>query len=171
MSKYIEELPLVIRNAIKGLCDEKRQGILIYLKKKGPKSFIDIAKEFDLSKANLSHHLRNLMKTGLIYNFYQKNELNDKYSYYEISKLGKIIIENLKSMVLSNENRESKYFIHELESSMKKGVLIAVNYGENTMMIIPPSLLIAKETYRFKKDDSTEVKLDNFTLYENFMKK
>lgn len=166
MSKYRKELPLVIREALKGLCDEKRQGILIYLKNKGPKSFIDISREFDISKSNLSHHLKNLIKAGLIYNFYKKNELNDKYSYYEISKLGKIIIENLKSMVISKEKGETKDLINKREKKISiedhHGLMIgmtsAIIYGVAT------SSIGAKELFRLKEKDSTESKLDFYPM-------
>ena len=73
-----EEIPLVIRNAIKGLSDENRQSLLIYLLKNGAKSFIEIYKDFNLSKSNLSHHLKTLMRYGLIYNFYNKNSLHKR---------------------------------------------------------------------------------------------
>lgn len=98
MKKQFEELPLVIRNCIKGLSDEKRQSILIYLLREGPKSFIDICNEFNISKSNLSHHLKVLVRYGLLYNYYNKNEFNDKYSFYKISNLGKYIITMLKGM-------------------------------------------------------------------------
>ena len=167
MSKYLEELPLIIRNAIKGLCDEKRQGILIYLKNKGPKSFTDITKEFDLSKANLSHHLRNLMKTGLIYNFYKKNKLNDKYSYYEISKLGKIIIENLISMVSLKKKRKSKEMIHKEKDIIPEVQKPFISEKDvKTFFIDSPGMGIisAKETFKIKEKDSTESKLDFYPM-------
>ena len=33
MEKYVNEMPLLVRNSIKALSDENRQGILIYLLK------------------------------------------------------------------------------------------------------------------------------------------
>ena len=99
MEKYINEIPLVVRNAIKGLSDEKRQAILIYLLKEGSKSFTEINKELKISKNNLSHHLKVLMQYGLLYNYYNRNEFANNYSFYEVSKLGKKVINNFINLV------------------------------------------------------------------------
>ncbi|MHA1492036.1 MAG: ArsR/SmtB family transcription factor [Promethearchaeota archaeon] len=90
MEKYINKIPLVLRNAIKGLSDEKRQSILIYLLREGSKSFTEINDELKISKNNLSHHLKVLMQYGLLYNFYDRNELVNKYSFYEVRVCSKI---------------------------------------------------------------------------------
>lgn len=95
MEKYINEIPLVVRNSIKALSDEKRQSILMYLLKSGSKSFTEISKDLEFSKNNLSHHIKTLVRYGLVYNYYSRNEFDDKYSFYEISKLGKVIMNNL----------------------------------------------------------------------------
>ena len=99
MEKYINEIPLVVRNAIKGLSDERRQGILMYLLKEGSKSFTDINKELKISKNNLSHHLKVLLQYGLLYNYYNRNRFANKYSFYEVSKLGKKVINNFINLV------------------------------------------------------------------------
>ncbi len=99
MNKYVFELPLLVRDLIKAFSDESRQKILIYLKKKGTKSFIEISKELEIPKNNLSHHIKTLMRYGLIYNFYRRNKFADKYSFYEISKLGKKIITSLSNLI------------------------------------------------------------------------
>lgn len=101
MQNYIKKIPIEFRNAIKALCDEKRQAILVYLLEEGAKSFIEITNELEISKSNLDHHLKVLMRYGLIYNYYSKDKFSDKYSYYEISKLGNRIINNLINSVLS----------------------------------------------------------------------
>ena len=97
LERYINELPLVVRNSIKALSDEKRQSILISLLKNGSRSFTEISEELKISKNNLSHHIKTLMRYGLVYNFYNRNENNDKYSFYEISKLGRKLIDMLTS--------------------------------------------------------------------------
>jgi len=106
MKRYINEIPLVVKNSIKALSDEKRQNILIYLLRTGSKSFTDISKDLSLSKNNLSHHIKTLMRYGLVYNFYNRNEFVDKYSFYEISKLGKVIITNLINLVIPLRSEE-----------------------------------------------------------------
>lgn len=95
MERYINKLPLIVRNSLKALNDEKRQSILIYLLKEGPKSFSEICKDLIISKNNFSHHIKILIRFGLIYNYYNRNEYDDKYSFYEISKLGREFIELL----------------------------------------------------------------------------
>ncbi|MFX1258994.1 MAG: response regulator [Promethearchaeota archaeon] len=99
MEKYLNEIPLVVRNSIKALCDENRQGILIYLEKEGPKSFIDISNDLKIPKNNLSHHIKILMRYGLLYNFHNKEEFDDRYSFYELSKLGKTFIDTLLNFI------------------------------------------------------------------------
>ena len=95
MEKYVNEIHLLVRNLLKALYDENRQGILIYLLKNGSKSFIKISKDLKIPKNNLSHHIKVLMQYALIYNFYNRNKFVDKYSFYKISKLGKTVITNL----------------------------------------------------------------------------
>lgn len=111
MEECINEIPLVVRNSLKALSDENRQGILMYLLKTGPRSFTEIRKGLNISKNNLSYHIKNLMRYGLIYNFYSKDEFADKYSFYEISKLGKSIITSLINSVTPLKSEEEYYHI------------------------------------------------------------
>ena len=99
MGKYVNKLPLLVRNSIKAFSDENRQDILIFLLKNGSKSFIEISKDLKIPKNNLSYHFKILIRYGLIYNFYKRNEFAEKYSFYEISKLGKRLINNLMNFV------------------------------------------------------------------------
>ncbi|KKL98799.1 hypothetical protein LCGC14_1820810 [marine sediment metagenome] len=99
MEKYVNEIPLLVRNSIKALSDENRQGILIYLLKNNSKSFIEISKDLKMPKNNLSYHFKILIRYGLIYNFYDRNEFAEKYSFYEISKLGKRLITTLMNFI------------------------------------------------------------------------
>ena len=43
------------------------------------------------------------MRYGLLYNFYNKNEFDDKYSFYELSKIGKRFIQTLLNYEISPE--------------------------------------------------------------------
>lgn len=100
MEKYSNQVPKLLKNSIKALDNEKRQGIMMYLLEKGPKSFMEISNDLKVKKNTLSHHISILMRFGLLYNFYNKNEFNDKYSYYEVSKLGKRIMTSLMSVLI-----------------------------------------------------------------------
>ncbi len=106
MENYINEMPLVVRNVLKGLCNENRQGILIYLLRNGSKSFIEISKELNILKNTLSHHIKILIRYGLIYNFYNRNDFADKYSFYEISKLGKRMIDLLLNFLTPTTSKK-----------------------------------------------------------------
>jgi len=115
MEKYVNELPLVVKNSLKALSDENRQKIMLHLLNEGSKSFMDISKDLNVSKNNLSHHIKTLMRYGLIYNFYNKNRYKDKYSFYELSKLGtKIIINLIDIMNLKIEPKEERIVEDEI---------------------------------------------------------
>lgn len=109
MEKHVNEIPLLVRNSIKALCNENRQGILIYLLKNGSKSFIEISKGLKIPKNNLSHHIKVLMRYALIYNFYDRNEFADKYSFYKISKLGKTVISNLFNLMIPLKSDKEEF--------------------------------------------------------------
>ena len=68
-----------IHETLKALSDPVRRNILELLKE-GRLSAGDIAKQFDLSAATISHHLSQLKKAGLIAETKYKN-----FIYYEIS--------------------------------------------------------------------------------------
>jgi len=131
MEKYVNEIPLLVRNSIKALSDDNRQGILIYLEKKGPKSFIEISKELKISKNNLSHHLKILMLYGLIYNFYNRNEFADKYSFYEISKLGKRLIDTLVNFITQKTFKEEESYEVSITAGESTFTLIDYATGED----------------------------------------
>jgi len=59
------------------------------------------------------------MRYGLVYNFYNRNEYDDKYSFYEISKLGKVIITNLINLVIPLRSEEEELF---LDTTMDKAI-------------------------------------------------
>jgi DNA-binding HxlR family transcriptional regulator len=100
------EVSLVIRNVIKSLANKNRLNIITYLLNEGSKSFNELHKELKISKPNIAHYVKGLMRYGLIYNFYNANIYNNKHSYYEISKLGRKIMMNLINMVSENERRQ-----------------------------------------------------------------
>ena len=74
MSEKSEKMPLLIRNSIKALNDEKRQDILMHLFNNGSKSFIEISNDLMIPKNKLSYHIKTLMRYGLLYNYYSRNQ-------------------------------------------------------------------------------------------------
>ena len=68
-----------------------------------------------MSKNNLSYHFKILIRYGLIYNFYDRNEFAEKYSFYEISKLGKRLITTLLNFI------KPTLYMEEVDASFNTG--------------------------------------------------
>lgn len=131
MEKYINEIPLVVRNSLKALSDEKRQGILIYLLRTRSRSFIEISKDLKIPKNNLSHHIKILMRYGLVYNFYNRNEFDDKYSFYEISKLGRGLIDTLINFISKKSPKEEEFYDYPITAGESAFTFINYVTGED----------------------------------------
>ena len=67
-------------DTFKALSDPVRIEILNLLRKKGRMNAGEIAKNFDLSRATISHHLKLLKNEDLIYETKKKN-----FIYYELN--------------------------------------------------------------------------------------
>lgn len=67
-------------DTFKALSDPVRIEILNLLRKKGSMNAGEIAENFDLSKATISHHLKLLKNEDLIYETKKKN-----FIYYELN--------------------------------------------------------------------------------------
>lgn len=107
--KYSCRIPLVMRNSIEALSHFNRQAIVTYLSEYGSASFPDIQEWFDLEPEVLNHHICILLKYGLIYTSYNKNDFFDKnnnneHVFYELSKLGKKVLNNLMSILRDAPN-------------------------------------------------------------------
>lgn len=89
---YKEEIPEEVRIAIRSLCNDVRQGILVLLSSGIELAFSDIQKKLEIDKMKLNFHLKNLFSSGLIDHYYRHEVGNPKYSYYSISQLGKRIL-------------------------------------------------------------------------------
>ncbi len=171
MENYINEIPLVVKNSLKALCDENRQGILIYLLRSGSKSFIEISKELKISKNNLSHHIKTLLRFGLIYNFYNKNKFADKYSFYEISKLGKRIIDVLLNFLTPTTSKKEDVSNIE-EPILSAGVPTYLSGGftvRGVKAMLPYSVIVASsgatnefftQVFSFKQKSENELKCE-----------
>jgi DNA-binding transcriptional ArsR family regulator len=129
MKNYRKKIPLVIRNAIKGINEKNRQNILIFLLEKGEKSFMEISRALEIQKSNLSHHLKILTRYGLVYNFYKENEYDEKYSYYSISKLGKKFMANLLNMVIQDKSEAETITLTEDKERIEDPTLIEGELG------------------------------------------
>lgn len=163
LEKYINEIPLMVRNFLKALNNETRQGIIIYLLRVGSKSFTEMSKDLKLSKNTLSHHIKNLTQHGLIYNFYSRNEFDDKYSFYEISKLGKKLINNLMDFIIpvsSSEEDVLSITKKDYYKSREKTFYMKTNDVDiNKLELIPimPPLMIIAETGEIYEEISQNI--------------
>ena len=94
------EFPYELKIAIDGLNNENRQKILLILENEEKLSFSEIEKKSEIEKALLASHLKKLIRTLLVEHFYEHEVGNDKFSYYKISALGKLLLQNiLKALV------------------------------------------------------------------------
>ncbi len=71
---------------------EPEQKILETLIKEGKTQIHNLRDKLDVKLKKMKNHLQTLMRYGLIYNSYSENSFNDKYLHYEISKLGRLIL-------------------------------------------------------------------------------
>jgi DNA-binding PadR family transcriptional regulator len=61
--------------------------------KEGPK---EAAKPMNAS--TLNHHIKALMKAGLVKNYYRKVEGKDDYSFYQITDLGRDLLKQIGAL-------------------------------------------------------------------------
>ena len=84
------KFPPEINRALDALGQENRRKIILFILKKKNMSFSDLIEYTELNSSTLNFHLKELMKAGLINNYYSKSENpGRKYSYYELTDFGK----------------------------------------------------------------------------------
>ena len=90
---YERVIPERLLRALTSVQAKNRFTLLIALadKEYSYKELIDLG----FSTGNLYNHLQDLLKSGLILNYYKKKIGVSNYSYYNISEFGKIFLENL----------------------------------------------------------------------------
>ena len=88
-------LPYELNLAIGGLNNKQRQEILFVLNDVDKISFSDLNKKTGIDGPSLSNHLKILSRALLAEHFYDHKIGNDKFSYYQISPLGKRLLQNL----------------------------------------------------------------------------
>ncbi|MHA1315684.1 MAG: winged helix-turn-helix domain-containing protein [Candidatus Helarchaeota archaeon] len=138
LEEYLKKIPLGSRNAIEALRNKKRQAIVMYLKEEGTKSFIDISNKFGFKKGVLSHHLKILVGYRIIYHFYSKKLADDKYSFYELSKLGERVITGFINLLKQNYSPTK----HENEAESADDIMIGTHLSNK----IPYDWGIPKKT-------------------------
>lgn len=97
MEKRIVDFPEPISSMIEALDSDIRRKILIYIEMKKALAYSDLIKILDLGKGSLNYHLKILISSGLIRNYVEKNNETGYSSYYEVSQLGRAVIDGLFS--------------------------------------------------------------------------
>jgi len=96
ITKYKEMIPQEARAMIEALSEPSRQGLAVMLAEKGELSFKEILLQAKpMNSSTLTHHLKILIKAGLVENHYRKIEGKDDYSFYQLTSLGKQFLRQL----------------------------------------------------------------------------
>lgn len=99
ITKYKEMIPQEARAMIEALSEPSRQGLAVMLAEKGELSFKEILLQAKpMNSSTLTHHLKILIKAGLVENHYRKIEGKDDYSFYQLTGLGKHFLRQLSAM-------------------------------------------------------------------------
>jgi len=92
---YEKEVPEELRKPIKALADDRRLNIFIALLKEGEKSFSQLVEIAEVNRSTLNYHLKELMKSALIKNYFKKEFGSKDYSYYDVTKFGEEFLKNI----------------------------------------------------------------------------
>jgi DNA-binding transcriptional ArsR family regulator len=88
--KYKEKIPSETRTILDALAEPTRQALAMMLAEKSELSFRELAQAAQpMNPSTLNHHLKALMKAGLVENHYRKIEGKEDYSFYRLADLGR----------------------------------------------------------------------------------
>ena len=91
------DLATPIVNAIESLYSKHRRRILIELQESNSLSYTELKERIGLVKGTFNYHLKKLSGAGMVRNFSLEQEETSFVSYYEISELGKRIVDGIYS--------------------------------------------------------------------------
>lgn len=92
-----KDFVIPVIDAIKALDSDERRRILIELEEAGSLSYSELKQKTGYKKGTLNYHLKELAAAGMIRNFLMDQEITSYTSYYEVSDLGRNIIEGILS--------------------------------------------------------------------------
>ncbi|MDG7034714.1 MAG: winged helix-turn-helix transcriptional regulator [Nitrososphaerota archaeon] len=125
--------PEELKESLIALSDDNRGKILMTLSDaKHGLSYTQLLERVELRKGNLTHHLKVLMKAGLVRNFSKKRLRGPYDSYYEVTNFGNRMINAVYSAVLPHKG----YRRNELTSRLSP-----YNKVPEVMSVIPNALL------------------------------
>ena len=91
LEKYIDDIPEDFESLLYSLGNKNRVKIILILKKNKNLSFSEIVLKSGIQKSLLASHLKKLELSGMIQNFFKKQNEKSGYSFYELTKFGKLI--------------------------------------------------------------------------------
>ncbi|MCM1987755.1 winged helix-turn-helix domain-containing protein [Methanococcoides seepicolus] len=102
IEKYANEMPSELRRAMKALGGNTGLATFLVLFKYGELSFSEIRKELEIPtelSGQLTYHIKNLQKAGLVKNEYVKKEDTNNFSFYDVTEFGEDFVNNLMTTV------------------------------------------------------------------------
>jgi len=90
----LQDFPKPIISIIEALDSEQRRRILMELEPRSL-SYSEILHQTRLEKGTLNYHLKKLVAAGMIRNFPLDQQVSPYTSYYEVSGLGRKVVESL----------------------------------------------------------------------------
>jgi DNA-binding HxlR family transcriptional regulator len=91
----LDSVPSEIRIAMKIFSDDTRFAIILTLLKEGNMSFSELSDVLEIPKNILSHHLKTLVQSAFVKNYYDKKDGTADYSYYESTTLSRDFVDHL----------------------------------------------------------------------------
>ena len=112
LEKYLSLIPEDFEQIIKSLSNKLRYTLCYILINRGPLSFSKLNNEIKIKNSMLVNHIKKLELAGLIQHYLKKRKGVKETSFYKITKMGKLFIENISTIYNSEFNttdREMKF--------------------------------------------------------------
>jgi len=90
----LEDFPKPIVSIIEALDSEQRRRVLMELETRSL-SYSEILQQTRLDKGTLNYHLKKLVAAGMVRNFLVDQQVSPYTSYYEVSGLGRKVVDSL----------------------------------------------------------------------------
>jgi DNA-binding transcriptional ArsR family regulator len=97
--RYKEKIPSETRAMLDALAEPTRQALVMMLAERSELSFRELSELAQpMNPSTLDHHLKALMKAGLVENHYRKIEDNEDYSFYGLTGLGREFLRRIGAL-------------------------------------------------------------------------
>jgi DNA-binding HxlR family transcriptional regulator len=102
IENYVKEIPPELRRAMKAFGSDISLAAFLVLFKYGELPFSEIRKELEIPtglSSQLTYHIKNLQKAGLVKHDYVRKEDTNNFSFYDVTELGEDFVTNLMNTV------------------------------------------------------------------------